>query len=226
MIGAIFVFKCLCSQIDKLQNFVAGLKPPRSLVRVKVEMDGFCSQMLAKGGATEEVSVEVMDRVVSMQAMSVMHGMSAVCGEVVSAVQGRLDDGASFAGLAEDRAAAQERVIAQVDKMKQSADQIRDFTEGAVKEIIDVSEKAKTWLEDVEVLEDNLTKWAKKWPRVPLTASMRNKKEHILKWMVEDTQALVAKFEKSFTEIHDQKPVDLAELRDNFNNMIRALAFS
>lgn len=233
MFGAFMALRWVSSYADKLRNVVTRLKKPQTAVLARIPHasldNGFCTAMLERGRATEEVSVAVVDKVVSMQAMSVMYGISQVCANVVNAVQGCLDDGASFSGLAKNKAAAQERVKVQVARMKESTNEIRKVTYSAVDSIVKTSEHAETWSDEVQAFDNSLTRQLAKLPRRPdlfLTAAESDRKTRILDGIERDAKNLCALFNKGFDEIDCQLDVDTNMVRENCDNMIRALAFS
>lgn len=233
MFGVVLVVGHVRSYMNRLRDAIQGMKKPRTSAQARIDVSSldkdFCIDMLQRGRATEEVSVAVVDKVVSMQALSVLSGMSEFCGTVVAAVQGKLDGGASFAGMATNRDAAQARVKKEVACMKESTDAIRQCTNSAVDAIVKISEHVDTWLDEVQALDRSLDRQAAKLPRRPdcfLTDAESNRKTKILGDIKKDATELSESFTKGLNEIECPRDCDVQMLRENCDNMVRALAFS
>lgn len=174
MFGAVLLVQHVKAYIEQLEGVIGRLSKPKTSVLARsppARLEGsFHLKMLQtaseKGfNMTEEVSLAVVNKLVSMQALSMIHSVVEVCGKVVASVQGQMDGGASLSGLATDKAAARHRVTEEIKKMQESTDHVRKFICAAVQRVVKTSEHAETWSGEVKAFERSLGRQAAKLPR-------------------------------------------------------------
>lgn len=233
MFGAILLVQHVKSYIEQLEGMIGRLSKPQTSVLACVRrahlQDSFHSKLLQMANTTEDVSLAVMNKLMSMQALSVMHCVVEVCGKVVSSFQGRMDGGASFSGLAEDKAAARRRVTEEINKMQESRDHVRQCIRAAVQSVVKTCEHAERWSNEVKAFESSLGRQVAKLPRRPdcfLTSVERDKKATVCNFIQEDAKDLDASLTNGLKEIDCQCEVDVELVQANCDTMIRALAFS
>jgi len=181
------------------------------------------------GYELDEVGSAIAQGMLTLEAYRCLSCVSEQCGKVLAALQGRLDQGCGFAGLAENKEAAQSKVKIEMEAMRQSIQEIKKDVTPKIKAVAETAPFISELADEVGALERLLTSKRGALPYRPdcfLTETERAQKEKHLADIQGEVKTLCRWFNDKLVTLEYQGSLDDLRIGERCESMIRALAFA
>lgn len=233
--GLSLCVNAFAQQVNAASDRLFGASFKKAQRNEMIQLHGSCGEvaehLMSRASCGTHVSREVIQKTMSLHAISVMYGVTDACSKTVAALQGRIDQGDDFGGMAGEKIKLESHnsVKSEVEELKKSINEIHEAVDQRTNAVARTAEYADDWAAEVKSLQRAIESFLKRWPARPdrlLLPDERRTKQAIFDKISERINELVAQFKKDRKACQCDRDFDCKDINDRSSKLVRALAYS